>query len=126
MFITGVYDSVVSKGYWRIVGRKRPVEDYLIEMSMGPIYTEDLFLDKCIIHYFDGSQKIVEREKVRGMESATVWDYGGMEKRLSDYYAGRFNQKVDYMLQGKQVTGMHEQSRMIREKLKKLQTNKIF
>ncbi len=111
LFVTGVYDWVIKKGYWQKIGKKRPLENYLTELERRPMYTEDEFIGKCIIHYYNGNRKIVERDEVRGIESATIWDYKGIEKRLSDHYAGRFNQDVDNILNGKPFTGMLERSR---------------
>ncbi len=104
LFSTAVYDYVIKEGYWLIIGKK-PLEPFMLEFEQKPVYTEDIFLNKCIIHYRGGEQKIVNREEVQGLESCTVWTHTSIEKRLNDFYAGRLNWQVENIKIGRPMTG---------------------
>ena len=102
LFRTGVYNDVITRGYWLKVGKPIPPEAKLLETPVW--YTEDIITAKVMIHR-EGKQIPATREEVRDIESATVWDYASMEKRLNDYFAGRKNQKVENMKQGRPLSG---------------------
>jgi len=120
LFSVTVYDRCVSEGWWQIVGRKTTLEPQLIAEEQKPAYTEDIFTNKCTIHYADGSRKVVEREEVRGLECGGVWTHISIENRLNDYYAGRYNEEVEHILLGKPMSGMIE----VAIRIKKLREEK--
>ncbi len=102
LFRTGVYDDVITKGYWLKVGKPILLEAELLKQK--PMYTEDTLNDRIIIH-FQSKRTIVTRDEVNNIESASVWDYGAIEKRLNDYYAGRKNEAVEFMRIGRPISG---------------------
>ena len=110
LFITGAYSTIIENGYWHIIGKKKPIEKTFIELEHQPMYTEDDIIGKCIIHYFDGSQKVVEHEAVKDLEVAAIWTRNSIEKRLNDFYAERYNKEVEDMKNGMPVTGMLKQA----------------
>jgi len=103
LFITEVYDSVITKGFWLKTGNILPIEPELLKPR--PYYTEDTIADRIIIH-FDGKRTIASREEVRNIECAAVWDYAALEKRLNDYYKGRRNAEVELMRIGRPLSGI--------------------
>ena len=102
LFRTGIYDSVITQGYWLKIGKPIPLEAELLKPQIW--YTEDLLADRVII-YKDGKQIPATRDEVRNIESATIWDYASLEERLNDYYAGRKNKDVEFMQMGRPVSG---------------------
>lgn len=101
LFVTEVYDIVITKAYWKIIGKKKPIEPHLIELMYKPTFTEDVIDDKIIIHYDDGSEKEATVDEIQGMEGAIIWTHDAMQQRLNDYYAGRKNMYVEAMKLGK-------------------------
>ncbi|GEM_PF-2143359 len=105
LFSVTIYDRPIREGWWKIIGKKLPLEANLFLEEKKPAYTEDILADCCFIHYADGTQKKVNREEVQGLESCTVWTHTSIEQRLNDFYAGRFNWQIENIKIGRPVTG---------------------
>ena len=94
LFRTGVYDSVITKGYWHKVGKAIPLDEKLKKSQDW--YTEDLLTNRIIIHR-NGEKIVSSREAVRDIECLAVWDYAALEGRLNIHYASRKNQEIEMM-----------------------------
>jgi len=116
LFVTGVYKDVITKKVWKIIGKKFPLENQLLEAQERPVYTEDILTGNWTIHYVDGSQKMTSSpEEIHGLESATVWTAESIEKRLNDHFAKRKNPEVEIMQKGRPMTAMLEYARKLKK-----------
>ncbi|MBK6606442.1 MAG: immunity 26/phosphotriesterase HocA family protein [Leptospiraceae bacterium] len=92
LFITAVYNNVINSGQWVKIG-KLPLEEKF--NILPPRFIQDAFhKDKFRIVYQDRTEKEVSIEECEGLERFMVWEAANIEKRLSDYYAGRKTQVV--------------------------------
>lgn len=84
LFIVAVYDYVIHKNIWRIVG-KLPVREKLRAQPMEYIY--DRITDRFSL-YNPNTGKIIPttKDKARGLERAAVWGDNHIEDRIRDYY----------------------------------------
>lgn len=98
LFITTVYDSAITKGYWEKISKSIPLEEHLV--NTPPKYTQDaLNPDKYSIVYPD-KQVDATKEECKGLEFWSVWTHENIEKRLNDYYSGSINPFVERMKRG--------------------------
>lgn len=104
LFVTEVYDDAITDNHWQIIGKKKTIENSIVEHLKKPVYTEDVIAGNCTIFYSDGSQKTVAHHEVKGLELVAVWQYDNIEKRLNDFYAGRKNTFVEAMKNGKPIS----------------------
>jgi len=109
LFAVWVYDDIIIQGYWLKIGKKMPLEQHLIDLETQPVYTEDVFTGKYTIHCADKKRPATKVEII-GMESFTIWERKSIEERLNDYYAKRFNQNVYNVLNGRQMSGLFNNS----------------
>jgi hypothetical protein len=66
---------------------------------LPPRFIQDTFnKDKFRIVYHDRKEKEATLDECKGLERFMVWEGVTIEKRLSDYYAGRKNQIVEEMI----------------------------
>lgn len=106
LFVDGIFDWVITEGYWLKIGKKLPIENHLINLMNAPAYTEDVLSGKFYIHYPDGTRKNASREEVKGMRAVTVWENLSMQERLNDYYAGKKNKWTEDIFSGQVISGM--------------------
>lgn len=98
LFITTVYDSAITKGYWEKISKSIPLEEHLV--NTPPKYTQDaLNPDKYSIVYPD-KQIDASKEECKGMEYWSVWTHENIEKRLNDHYQNKPNSYVERMKRG--------------------------
>lgn len=96
LFITGVYDYAITKGYWLKVGTIPLGKEF---EQVAPQYIQDAIQkDKFKLFYSNGKVKDVSLEEVRGLERVAVWTPEAIQERLNDHYAGRKNYSVESML----------------------------
>ncbi len=96
LFFLGVYDDVVTKGRWEIVG-KLPIKD---EHKIVPNkFIQDSLNPKNFELYNPNTGEISpsKREEVEGLECAAVWEAEHVEDRLRDYYNGKPNVWVEQL-----------------------------
>lgn len=107
LFITTVYDYVITKGYWLKIGKGLPLEKNLL--TIPPFYTQD-FLNQSRYHIYDNNGKrLATKEECLGLESFTVWEHAIMEKRLNDHFTDQPNEYVEKMLKA----GMYSEPKVI-------------
>jgi hypothetical protein len=84
LFIVGVYDYVIKKNIWRIVGRL-PIRESLNILPLMYIY--DVHKDAYSL-YDNNTGEITpcSKEEARGLERASVWGDNHIEDRIRDYY----------------------------------------
>lgn len=86
LFYLSVYTHVVSRGVWLKVG-KIPLREEFKIVPLEFIY--DKFQKKFSL--YDPNTGIItpsDKEQVRGLERAAVWDSNHVEERIRDYYNG--------------------------------------
>jgi len=90
LFFLGVYDDIVTKGRWKIVG-KLPIKDAYKNVPLK--FIQDA-IDKSRIDIYNpntGEIKKGTKKQAEGLECAAVWEAEHVESRLRDHYAGREN-----------------------------------
>lgn len=90
LFITGVYDDVINKGFWLKVG-KIPIREELKIQPMRFIYHKG---EKPEFELYNpNTGEITPSTKVacKGLEVAAVHDANHIEERLNDYFEGKLN-----------------------------------
>ena len=95
LFFASVYDRVITRGYWPKIGKKLPLEPHLLDLP--PVYTQDVLNPTKFEIFYQKTSRPASREECLGLEYFSVWDYGDMEERLDDWYAGRKNNFVEFM-----------------------------
>jgi len=87
LFITGVYNDVITQGHWLKVG-KLPLEE---KFSLLPLqYIYDHIGEGFKI--YDPNTGIIRpstKQECYGLECCAVWEGFAIEERLRDHYAGR-------------------------------------
>ncbi len=99
LFIISVSDRVITKGYWKKISKKIPLEEHL--QTLPPTFIQDA-LNPDKFEIIEGDElfpRSATREECLGLERTSVWDYNHVEKRLNDHYANRPNAYVDAMRQ---------------------------
>ncbi|TAD97672.1 MAG: hypothetical protein EAZ97_12065 [Bacteroidetes bacterium] len=96
LFFASVYNSAITKGYWLKIGKKMPLEAHLLDLP--PTYSQDILSPSKFEIRHKRASRSVTKEECMGLESSLIWTYNGMENRLNDHYAKRYNKLVDYML----------------------------
>lgn len=87
LFITNVYNGVITHGHWLKVGSIEIRED-LKEQPLQFIQ-DALHLD--IFQLYDpnsGEIKAATKEQIKGLERASVWEAKHIEDRIRDHYNG--------------------------------------
>lgn len=87
LFITSVYNDVITLGHWLKVGSIEIRED-LKEQPLQFIQ-DALHPDK--FEFYDpntGESKPATKEQIKGLERASVWEANHIEDRIRDYYNG--------------------------------------
>jgi hypothetical protein len=96
LFFASVYKQEITQGNWEKIGKKLPLEEQLL--SLPPVYIQSP-LSPQHFEILDGSNiRAATKEECIGLESMTIWSAKGIEKRLNDHFAGRYNQYVDFSL----------------------------
>jgi Immunity protein 26 len=95
LFFATVYDSAITKGYWEKIGKKLPLEEHLL--ITPPTYRQNVLNPVQFTIDYNKTSRPATKEECIGLESAAIWEYKGMERRLNDHYAGRYNEHVNYM-----------------------------
>ncbi len=98
LFRTGVYDDIITQGYWLKVSKAIPLEPELLKPQDW--YSKDLLTGKIYIHK-GGKQIPATKEEVKDIECLAAWDWASLEKRLNDHYDGKPNESNEFMLNGK-------------------------
>lgn len=96
LFIVEVYDSVITKGRWRIVGNL-PIRE---ELKVPPLKFIQDRLNPNFFELYDpitGKTFPAKRDDCKGLERAAVWEAEHVEERLLDHYEGRENKWVKKM-----------------------------
>lgn len=96
LFFLGVYDSVITKGRWKIVG-KLPIHS---SHKIVPMKFIQDSMDESQIDLYNpntGEIKKSSRKEVIGLECAAVWEGEHVESRLRDYYDGKENVWVNQL-----------------------------
>lgn len=87
LFITNVYNDVVTKGHWEKVGNLK-LRDDLQEIPLQFIQ-DVLHTDKFELYNPNtGESRKASKEEIRGLERATVWEASHVEDRIRDHYNG--------------------------------------
>lgn len=87
LFITSVYNDVITKGHWLKVGNLEIRKD-LQEQPLQFIQ-DAINLDK--FEFYDpntGETTPATKEQIKGLERASVWEANHIEDRIRDYYNG--------------------------------------
>lgn len=96
LFFLGVYDDVITKGRWKIVG-KLPIKE---ENKIVPNkFIQDSLNPNSFELYNPNTGEIIpsKREEVEGLECAAVWEAEHVEDRLRDHYHGKSNVWVEQL-----------------------------
>jgi len=95
LFIICVYDYVIRKSLWPIVGHV-PLKHN--EETIPPRFIQDGFPPyNCSILEADGQGRSATIEECRGLERASVWEHEHVISRVTDHYAGRPNVWVELL-----------------------------
>lgn len=87
LFITAVYDDVITQGHWLKVANLELRED-LQEIPMQFIQ-DALHPDRFEIYNPNTADtKKATKSQVKGLERAAVWEANHIEDRIRDYYNG--------------------------------------
>lgn len=90
LFIIEIYDHIITKGRWRIVGNL-PIRTDLINPPLKFIQDQ---LDPDKFELYDpisGDSYPATRDECIGLERAAVWEAEHVEGRLIDHYNNREN-----------------------------------
>lgn len=93
LFIIEIYDQIITKGRWKIVGNL-PIRPDLINPPMKFIQDQ---LDPDKFELYDpisGNRYPATRDECIGLERAAVWEAEHVEGRLIDHYNNRENKWV--------------------------------
>jgi hypothetical protein len=90
LFFLGVYDDVITKGMFEIVGFKELSQKEINDEP--PVFTQDILnIDDCTLYYPDGRIVSARKEECIGYGTFSVWEGEGVLDRIVDYYEGRYN-----------------------------------
>lgn len=87
LFITSVYNDVITQGHWLKVGNLEIRKD-LQEQPMQFIQ-DAMHPDR--FEFYDpntGESRPASKEQIKGLERASVWEANHIEDRIRDYYNG--------------------------------------
>jgi Immunity protein 26 len=91
LFITAVYDTAVTKGYWPKISKAIALEEKFIAHNLPAQYVRDnLNPNRYTIYNSKGIFRAT-KEECEGLEQFIIWTHDTIEDRLSDHYAGRPN-----------------------------------
>lgn len=96
LFIVRVYDDVIVKGKWLKVGNLEIRDDLKIEPNK---FIQDSLNPDNFELYNPNTGEITpsNREEVKGLECASVWEAEHVEDRLRDHFAGKPNVWVEQL-----------------------------
>ncbi len=90
LFHVSVYDDVITKGVFEIIGFQEVKPEELLDIP--PLYTQDLLNpDDCTIYYRDGRILPASKEECRGLDYFAVWEGYSVIERIEDHFEGRVN-----------------------------------
>lgn len=93
LFIIEIYDQIITKGRWKIVG-VMPIRPDFINPPLKFIQ-DQLDIDKFELYDpISGDIYPATREECIGLERAAVWEAEHVEERLIDHYNNRENKWV--------------------------------
>jgi hypothetical protein len=87
LFITSVYNDVITQGHWLKVGTLEIRED----LQEQPIQFIQDAIHSDMFEFYDpntGESKPATKEQIKGLERASVWEANHIEDRIRDYYNG--------------------------------------
>lgn len=85
LFITSVYDDVITQGYWLKVGNLLIKEDLKIQPMQ--FIQDELHSDRFEFYNPNtGESSPATKEQIKGLERASVWEANQIEDRIRDYY----------------------------------------
>ena len=85
LFITMVFDDIITKGYWEKVSKAIPLEEKLQAENLPLMYRQDIITKKFELVYLDRLEPATE-EQCKGLEQWSVWTAEGIEHRLNEYF----------------------------------------
>lgn len=87
LFIVGVYEDVVKKGHWLIVGKLNIRQELTIQPMQ---FIQDALHPDRFEFYNPNTGDITpaKKEKIRGLERAAVWEAHHVEDRIKCHYEG--------------------------------------
>ncbi len=87
LFITSVYDDVITNSHWKMVASIEIREDLKIQPMQ---FIQDELNPNSFEIYDPNSGEITpaSKEQVKGLERASVWEASHIEDRIRDYYNG--------------------------------------
>lgn len=96
LFISAVYNHVITNNKWQIIGVK-PLESSLsilpLQFIQDPIKPDQF----SIYNPNSGSIYDANKSDCIGLERAAVWQPENVEARLIDYFEGRSNSSVNLL-----------------------------
>lgn len=88
LFIVDVYNYVISRGFWQIIG-KMPLEERLSILPNQFIYHRNENPEFELYNPNDGTISPSSMDECRYLERAAVWDKNHIEDRIRDHYNGK-------------------------------------
>lgn len=87
LFITSVYDDVITQGYWLKVGAIEVREDLQVQPMQ---FIQDALDQDSFELYNPNTGEILPaiKEEIKGLERAAVWEASHIEDRIRDHYNG--------------------------------------
>jgi|688.fasta_scaffold221658_2 hypothetical protein len=87
LFITSVYNDVITQGHWLKVGSleiRKDLQEQPMQFIQDAIHPDRF-------EFYDpntGESRPATKEKIKGLERASVWEANHIEDRIRDYYNG--------------------------------------
>lgn len=87
LFITSVYNDVITQGHWLKVGNleiRKDLQEQPVQFIQDAIHPDRF-------EFYDpntGESKPATKEQIKGLERASVWEANHIEDRIRDYYNG--------------------------------------
>lgn len=87
LFITSVYDDVITQGYWLKVGAIEVREDLQVQPMQ---FIQDALDQDSFELYNPNTGEILPaiKEEIKGLERAAVWEASHIEDRIRDHHNG--------------------------------------
>ena len=94
LFIISIYDDIIKKGEWKIIG-KESLDEYLKIIPMK--FIQDALSPNNFSLYNPNTGEIIQTTKERcvGLERSSVWDSNHVEQRILDHINGVPNQWLE-------------------------------
>lgn len=87
LFITSVYNDVITQGHWLKVGNleiRKDLQEQPMQFIQDAIHPDRF-------EFYDpntGESRPATKEQIKGLERASVWEANHIEDRIRDYYNG--------------------------------------